>query len=83
MYSSMPIFHTYSSITYTLGEYPFSIYLSSVDDKIVRSWIQQLARPDGSYIVRYKIYKSFTDLKIVIQYAGQNVASAPYMLKGK
>ena len=47
-----------------------------------RIWNQVLDRHDGSYIVRYKVYESYEDVMIGIEYNGHPVADTPYKLEG-
>uniref|UniRef100_A0A5F9D5R0 Protein O-glucosyltransferase 2 n=1 Tax=Oryctolagus cuniculus TaxID=9986 RepID=A0A5F9D5R0_RABIT len=43
---------------------------------------QVLDRKDGSFIVRYRMYASYRNLKIEVKFQGQHVAQSPYILKG-
>ena len=69
------------SITQSIGENPFKIEINDGSGRI-RAWIQTLDRNDGSYIVRFKLYTSPTDLKISLLYQGNSVGSSPFIIKG-
>jgi hypothetical protein len=47
-----------------------------------RIWTEILDRRDGSFIVRFKVYNSCTNLKIQVQYKNKQVAESPYSVPG-
>lgn len=47
-----------------------------------RVGVQVLDRKDGSFIVRYRMYASYRNLKIEVKHHGQHVAKSPYILRG-
>lgn len=64
------------------GEKVFQIKISAPDEQFTRVGVQVLDRKDGSYIVRYRMYASYKNLKIEVKFQGQHVAKSPYILKG-
>uniref|UniRef100_A0A8C6DDC0 Uncharacterized protein n=1 Tax=Moschus moschiferus TaxID=68415 RepID=A0A8C6DDC0_MOSMO len=63
------------------GEKVFQIKISAPDEQFTRVGVQVLDRKDGSYIVRYRMYASYKNLKIDVKFQGQHVAKSPYILK--
>lgn len=57
--------------------------ITSPTDPYARIWIQILDRNDGSFLVRYRMYASYTDLHIQILLKDKLVAKSPYVLKGE
>jgi len=70
------------SFTDSIGEKPFAITYYQSSGARTRIWSQTLDRHDGSYIVRYKIYGSYDDIMIAIEYKGQHIAKSPYKMEG-
>ena len=48
-----------------------------------RVWIQILDRHDGSYIVRYKLFQSSTDLRVNVKLQDEHVGGSPFKLYGR
>lgn len=80
------IFLCYSSthhrFTSSPGEKIFQIKISAPDEQFTRVGVQVLDRKDGSFIVRYRMYASYKNLKVEIKFQDQHVAKSPYILKG-
>ena len=78
------MFHCSSHHRFTSspGEKVFQIKISAPDEQFTRVGVQVLDRKDGSYIVRYRMYASYKNLKIEVKFQGQHVAKSPYILKG-
>lgn len=64
------------------GEKVFQIKISAPDEQFTRVGVQVLDRKDGSFIVRYRMYASYKNLKVEVKFQGQHVAKSPYILKG-
>uniref|UniRef100_A0A8C4NH19 Protein O-glucosyltransferase 2 n=1 Tax=Eptatretus burgeri TaxID=7764 RepID=A0A8C4NH19_EPTBU len=64
------------------GENVFSVSISPIDGSRSRIWVQVLDRHDGSFLVRYKMYGSYEDLRISITYKEKHVSKSPFILKG-
>uniref|UniRef100_UPI00358F95EA protein O-glucosyltransferase 2 n=1 Tax=Myxine glutinosa TaxID=7769 RepID=UPI00358F95EA len=64
------------------GENVFSVGISPIDGSRSRIWVQVLDRHDGSFLVRYKMYGSYEDLRISITFKEKHVSKSPYILKG-
>ena len=54
------------------GEKVFQIKISAPDEQFTRVGVQVLDRKDGSYIVRYRMYASYKNLKIEVKFQGQH-----------
>uniref|UniRef100_A0AAY4BND8 Glycosyl transferase CAP10 domain-containing protein n=1 Tax=Denticeps clupeoides TaxID=299321 RepID=A0AAY4BND8_9TELE len=70
------------NFTSSPGEKTFQVKVSSLSEPFSRIWVQVLDRKDGSFVVRYRMYASYTDLQIQVLLKDQNVAKSPYILKG-
>ncbi|XP_043927887.1 protein O-glucosyltransferase 2 [Protopterus annectens] len=70
------------NFTSTPGENAFKVKINSIDDQFTRTWVQLLDRKDGSFIVRYRMYASYSKLKIEVIAENQHVAYSPYLIKG-
>ena len=72
----------FNSVTESEGDDMFqvSIYKNGNHPRI---WTQTLNRHDGSFIVRFKLYETYKNLKIHILYKNKHVAKSPYLLDGK
>lgn len=57
--------------------------VTSPTDPYARIWIQILDRNDGSFLVRYRMYASYTDLHIHILLKDKLVGKSPYVLRGE
>lgn len=80
------IFISYCSsrdrFTSSPGEKVFQIKISAPEEQFTRVGVQVLDRKDGSFIVRYRMYASYQNLKVEVKFQGQHVAKSPYILKG-
>ncbi|XP_063069678.1 protein O-glucosyltransferase 2 [Engraulis encrasicolus] len=70
------------NLTSSPGEKTFEVKIWSPTEPFSRVWVQVLDRSDGSFVVRYRMYASYTDLHIQVLMQDQNVAQSPYVLKG-
>lgn len=73
---------SYHRFTSSPGEKVFQIKISAPDEQFTRVGVQVLDRKDGSFIVRYRMYASYKNLKVEVKFQGQHVAKSPYILKG-
>ncbi|XP_023258115.1 KDEL motif-containing protein 1-like, partial [Seriola lalandi dorsalis] len=64
------------------GENTFEVKIVSPVEQFTRIWIQVLDRQDGSFLVRYRMYATYTDLHIHILLKSKHVAKSPFILKG-
>ncbi|KAL2080797.1 hypothetical protein ACEWY4_022650 [Coilia grayii] len=64
------------------GEKTFEVKIWSPTEPFSRIWVQVLDRNDGSFVVRYRMYASYTDLHVQVLLQDKNVAQSPYVLKG-
>lgn len=79
----MFIFFLTYSFTASPGASTFEVKITSPSEPFSRIWVQVLDRHDGSFLVRYRMYASYTDLNIQILLQNKHVAKSPYILKGK
>ncbi|XP_030642642.1 protein O-glucosyltransferase 2 [Chanos chanos] len=70
------------NFTSSPGAKPFDVRIYSPTEQYSRIWIQVLDRRDGSFLVRYRMYASYTDLHIQVLLKDKHVAKSPYVLKG-
>lgn len=70
------------NLTASPGEKTFEVNIVSPAEQFTRIWIQVLDRQDGSFLVRYRMYATYTDLHIHILHKNKHVAKSPYILKG-
>lgn len=70
-----------NNFTTSPGKETFEVKLTS-SEQFSRIWVQVLDRQDGSFLVRYRMYASYTELKIQVLLNGKHVAKSPYILKG-
>ncbi|TRY91845.1 hypothetical protein DNTS_027194 [Danionella cerebrum] len=70
------------NFTVSPGEKTFEVKITSPTDTYARIWIQILDRNDGSFLVRYRMYASYTDLHIDVLFEDKLVGKSPYVLKG-
>ncbi|XP_060063782.1 protein O-glucosyltransferase 2-like [Ylistrum balloti] len=71
-----------SNVTRSIGEKAFEVAVSESNGDRVRAWVQVLDANDGTYIGRFRLIKSYQDLKINIKYKNKHVPGSPYLLKG-
>lgn len=71
------------SFTTSPGEKTFEVQITSPTDPYSRIWVQILDRNDGSFLVRYRMYASYTDLHIQILLKDKLVGKSPYVLRGE
>uniref|UniRef100_A0A3Q3AY00 Protein O-glucosyltransferase 2 n=1 Tax=Kryptolebias marmoratus TaxID=37003 RepID=A0A3Q3AY00_KRYMA len=71
-----------TNLTASPGENVFEVKIVSPAEQFTRIWIQVLDRRDGSFLVRYRMYATYTDLHIHVLLKGEHVAESPYVLKG-
>ncbi|BFZ13095.1 hypothetical protein BsWGS_16134 [Bradybaena similaris] len=71
-----------SKLTDSVGENVITVTIEPMSNHRARIWTQVLDRHDGSYVVRYRLYASTSDLQISVQMNGRHIASSPYKLKG-
>ncbi|KAJ3591604.1 hypothetical protein NHX12_006737 [Muraenolepis orangiensis] len=70
------------NLTTSPGEKTFEVKITSTTEQFARIWIQVLDRQDGSFLARYRMYSSYTDLHIHVLLEGENVAKSPFILPG-
>ncbi|XP_044864452.1 protein O-glucosyltransferase 2 isoform X1 [Mauremys mutica] len=68
--------------TFSPGANAFQVKITAPDEQFTRIGVQILDRKDGSFIVRYRMYASYKNLKIEIKVKDKHVAKSPYILKG-
>lgn len=73
---------TGKNLTTSPGEKTFEVNIVSPVEQFTRIWVQVLDRQDGSFIVRYRMYATYTNLHIHIMHKDKHVAKSPYTLKG-
>ena len=71
------------SFTSSPGENTFEVKIVSPVEQFTRIWVQVLDRRDGSFLVRYRMYASYTDLHVHILLNDKHVAKSPFILKGE
>ncbi len=76
-------FPCFFSFTDSVGEKAFSLNAFKEDGSRARVHMQLLDRHDGSYIVRFKMHQTYTNMRIEIMYGNFHVAHSPYILQGK
>uniref|UniRef100_A0AAQ5WZJ3 Glycosyl transferase CAP10 domain-containing protein n=1 Tax=Amphiprion ocellaris TaxID=80972 RepID=A0AAQ5WZJ3_AMPOC len=70
------------NLTTSPGEKTFEVKIVSPVEQFTRIWIQVLDRKDGSFLVRYRMYATYTDLHIHILLKNKHAAKSPFILKG-
>lgn len=70
------------NFTKSAGAKPFQVAISTVKEDYVLYSIDILDRKDGSYIVRYRLHRSYVDLIITVTYKNKNVGKSPFILQG-
>lgn len=71
-----------NNFTTSPGEKAFEVSIVSPTEQFTRIWIQVLDRHDGSFLVRYRMYATYSDLHIHILHKNKPVAKSPYTLNG-
>ena len=71
------------SLTASPGEKTFEVKIASPTEQFARIWIQVLDRRDGSFLVRYRMYASYTDLHVSVLLKDEHVAKSPFILPGR
>lgn len=71
------------SLTTSPGEKTFEVKIESTAEQLTRIWIQVLDREDGSFLVRYRMYATYTDVHIHVLLKNKHVAKSPFILKGR
>ncbi|XP_014770860.1 protein O-glucosyltransferase 2 [Octopus bimaculoides] len=69
------------NFTESVGEKAFHVSLS-VKGTHVWYGLNVLDRQDGSYIVRYRLHRSYKDIEIHVKHKGKHVSSSPFTLHG-
>ncbi|KAF3842938.1 hypothetical protein F7725_001787 [Dissostichus mawsoni] len=72
-----------TNLTTSPGEKTFEVKIESPAEQFTRIWIQVLDRHDGSFLVRYRMYATYTDLHINVLLKNKHVAKSPFILKGQ
>ncbi|XP_061924453.1 protein O-glucosyltransferase 2 [Entelurus aequoreus] len=70
------------NLTTSPGEKTFQVKIVSPSEQFPRIWIQVLDRRDGSFLVRYRMYASYTDVHIHVLLQDKDVAKSPFILTG-
>lgn len=70
------------NVTHSVGDKAFELTVTRSDGLRARVFVQTLDANDGSYIGRFRLYDSYSDLTVNIKYMDQHVAGSPYKLKG-
>lgn len=73
------------SLTTSPGENTFEVKIVSPVEQFTRIWTQVLDRRDGSFLVRYRMYATYTDLHIhvLLKSKSKHVAKSPFILQGR
>ncbi|XP_053563771.1 protein O-glucosyltransferase 2 [Bombina bombina] len=71
-----------NNFTCSPPKHQFQVQITSPGVQYTRVGTQILDRKDGSFIVRYRLYASYRDLRIDVTINGRHVAKSPYILKG-
>ncbi|OCT95405.1 protein O-glucosyltransferase 2 [Xenopus laevis] len=71
-----------NNYTFSVPTNVFQVKITAPGEQYTRVGVQLLDRKDGSFIVRYRLYASYYDLRIEITAHGKHVAKSPYILKG-
>ncbi|KAM6984990.1 protein O-glucosyltransferase 2 [Aplochiton taeniatus] len=71
-----------TNFTESPGETTFEVKIVSPAEQFTRIWVQVLDRRDGSFLVRYRMYASYTDVHVHVLLSGKDVANSPFILKG-
>ncbi|XP_026231372.1 protein O-glucosyltransferase 2 isoform X2 [Anabas testudineus] len=74
---------TGKNFTKSPGEKTFEVKIDSPVEQFTRIWIQVLDRQDGSFLVRYRMYATYTDLHVHVLLKNKHVAKSPFILRGQ
>lgn len=70
-------------MTASPGEKTFEVKIVSPVEQFTRIWIQVLDRRDGSFLVRYRMYATYSELHVHVLLKNEHVAKSPFVLKGR
>lgn len=73
----------FCSFTHSLGEKAFEVKVTQEDGSRARIYAQVLDLQDGSYVVRFRPFETYSSLRINLLHDQNHVAKSPYYLKGK
>ncbi|MBN3307191.1 KDEL1 protein, partial [Amia calva] len=73
---------TGTNLTSSPGENTFQAKITAPGEQFSRIWVQVLDRKDGSFLVRYRMYASYSSLQIEVLLQDRQVAQSPYNLRG-
>ena len=84
IYSKLKVVHILCSISESIGNKPFVVRFAHQGEN-VRVWARTVDRRDGSYVVQYKLFESFSSLAISLTLGSnkRHVGASPYMLSSK
>ncbi|KAK3749514.1 hypothetical protein RRG08_043420 [Elysia crispata] len=71
-----------SNVTTSVGKKIVSALVSPANGDNARIWTEVLDRHDGSFIVRFRLFSSTSDLKVAVTLRGQHIADSPYTITG-
>ncbi|KAE8625845.1 hypothetical protein XENTR_v10006412 [Xenopus tropicalis] len=71
-----------NNYTFSVTTNVFQVRITAPAEQYTRVGVQILDTKDGLFIVRYRMYASYSDLRIEITAYGRHVAKSPYILKG-
>ena len=79
--------NTSVSFTDSVGSdaFTFGLYLEEDGQRLsvrARAGKGILDRNDGSYILRFRLHRSYANMKIQIMHKGKHVAESPYTIEG-
>ncbi|XP_048728730.2 protein O-glucosyltransferase 2-like [Ostrea edulis] len=70
------------NFTHSLGEKAFEVKVTQEDGSRARIYAQVLDLQDGSYVVRFRPFETYSSLRINLLHDQNHVAKSPYYLKG-
>lgn len=83
MHDDIIVFSSFPhSLTASPGEKVFEVKIVSPVEQFTRIWSQVLDRRDGSFLVRYRMYATYSELHIHVLLKSEHVAKSPFVLKG-
>ncbi|KAK3085442.1 hypothetical protein FSP39_003355 [Pinctada imbricata] len=68
------------NLTQSAGEKAIEASLVHPDGSRARVWTQVLDMKDGSYVIRFRLFQSYTELQINVLHDGKHLAKSPYKL---
>ncbi|ESN94970.1 hypothetical protein HELRODRAFT_114917 [Helobdella robusta] len=71
-----------NNITSSLGPDVIKLSMESKHYSHLRISMQVLDRHDGVYIIRYKLFQTYKDLKLKLTFRDQPISTFPHLLKG-